>query len=61
MSLSKEPLCGRIWTITPTIYGKKLDNREIVTKRRRVPPAAAKLINMLNKYSAREEKGGAGQ
>jgi len=39
-----------------TLYGKKLHNREIVTKTRRIPPAAAKLINMLNKYSAREEK-----
>ena len=44
-----------------TIYGKRLENREIVTKRRRVPPAAAKLINMLNKYSAREEKATSGQ
>ena len=39
-----------------TIYGKKLDNREIVTKRRRIPPEAAKLINELNKYSSREDK-----
>jgi lipid-binding SYLF domain-containing protein len=38
------------------IYGKKLENRDIVTKRRRVPAPAAKLINMLNKYSAREDK-----
>jgi len=38
------------------IYGKKLENRDIVTKRHRVPPEAAKLINMLNKYSAREDK-----
>jgi SH3 domain-containing YSC84-like protein 1 len=38
------------------IYGKKLDNREIVMKTRRVPPAAAKLINELNKHSAREDK-----
>jgi SH3 domain-containing YSC84-like protein 1 len=44
-----------------TIYGKKLENRDIVTKRRRVPPEAAKLINQLNKYSAREEKSGSGQ
>jgi lipid-binding SYLF domain-containing protein len=45
------------------IYGKRLDNRDIVTKRRRVPSAAAKLINELNKYSPREEKrtSGAGQ
>src|ERR1700732_4538420 len=44
-----------------SIYGKKLENREIVTQRRRIPPAAAKLINLLNKYSAREEKSGSGQ
>jgi lipid-binding SYLF domain-containing protein len=43
------------------IYGKKLENREIVTKGRRVPPEAAKLIKELNKYSAREEKSGSGQ
>ena len=43
------------------LYGKKLENRAIVTQRRRVPAAAAKLINMLNKYSAREEKSGSGQ
>jgi lipid-binding SYLF domain-containing protein len=43
------------------IYGKKLHNREIVSTRRRIPPAAAKLINMLDKYSAREEKSGSGQ
>jgi lipid-binding SYLF domain-containing protein len=39
-----------------SIYGKKLENREIVTQRRRIPAEAAKLINMLNKYSPREEK-----
>src|SRR5579864_8037806 len=38
------------------IYGKKLDNRDIVTQRRRMPPEASKLINELNKYSPREEK-----
>jgi len=38
------------------IYGKKLDNRDIVTKRHRIPQEAAKLINELNKYSAREDK-----
>ena len=37
------------------LYGKRLENRAIVTERRRIPAAAAKLINMLNKYSAREE------
>ena len=43
------------------IYGKRLSNRDIVTKRRRVPAEAAKLVNELNKYSAREEKSGSGQ
>jgi lipid-binding SYLF domain-containing protein len=38
------------------IYGKKLGNREIVTKGVRVPHAAARLIALLNKYPARERK-----
>jgi lipid-binding SYLF domain-containing protein len=37
-----------------TLYGKKLKNREIVTMAVRTPHAAAKLISLLNKYSARE-------
>ena len=37
-----------------TIYGKKLENREIVTKGVRAPRAAARLIALLNKYSARK-------
>lgn len=44
-----------------TIYGKRLGNREIVTKKRRMPPEAAKLVNLLNRYSAREETSGAGE
>lgn len=40
-----------------TLYGKKLENREIVTTRVRAPKAAAKLIALLNRYSARERKG----
>lgn len=40
-----------------TLYGKKLDNREIVTKGIRPPRAAAKLMALLNKYSFRERKG----
>ena len=44
-----------------TIYGKRLENRAIVTQTRRIPQSAAKLINLLNKYSAREEKRGSGQ
>jgi SH3 domain-containing YSC84-like protein 1 len=39
-----------------TLYGKKLENREIVTSGVRPPKAAAKLLNLLNKYSAREHK-----
>ena len=38
------------------LYGKKLENRQIVTTGVRVPRAAAKLIALLNKYSARERK-----
>jgi len=38
-----------------SIYGKRLENREIVSNKRRVPAMAAKLIDLLNKYSAREE------
>jgi len=43
------------------IYGKRLRNREILTKGRRVPPSAVKLIELLNRYSAREEKSTSGQ
>jgi len=39
-----------------SIYGKRLENRQIVMGRRHVPAAAAKLIALLNRYSAREEK-----
>jgi hypothetical protein len=34
-----------------------LGNREIITEKRRMPPAAARLIDLLNKYSSHEEKG----
>jgi lipid-binding SYLF domain-containing protein len=37
------------------IYGQRLENREIVTNKRRVPAMAVKLIDLLNKYSSREE------
>jgi len=37
-----------------TLYGKELENRDIVTKGVRVPQAAAKLIGLLNRYSAKE-------
>jgi SH3 domain-containing YSC84-like protein 1 len=39
-----------------TLYGRKLENREIVTKGIRPPRAAAKLMALLNKYSFRERK-----
>ncbi|HEY3453483.1 MAG TPA: lipid-binding SYLF domain-containing protein [Bryobacteraceae bacterium] len=37
-----------------TLYGKRLENRQIVTTQMRPPKAAAKLIALLNKHSARE-------
>jgi SH3 domain-containing YSC84-like protein 1 len=37
-----------------SLYGKKLENRQIVTTRVRTPKVAVKLIRLLNKYSARE-------
>ena len=37
-----------------TLYGKKLENREIVTEGVRAPKSAMKLIALLNKHSARE-------
>src|SRR5688572_22495854 len=39
-----------------TLYGKKLENRDIVTTGVRAPKAAAKLIRLLNRYSPRERK-----
>jgi SH3 domain-containing YSC84-like protein 1 len=36
------------------LYGEKLENRDIVLNARRVPKAATKLIDLLNKYSPRE-------
>lgn len=38
------------------LYGKKIENREIVNGGIRAPKAAAKLISLLNKYSPRENK-----
>jgi lipid-binding SYLF domain-containing protein len=43
------------------IYGKRLENRQIVTSPRRVPAVAEKLINLLDKYSAREVSSASGQ
>lgn len=37
-----------------TLYGRRLENKEIVTTRVRVPSAAAKLIAQLNRYSFHE-------
>jgi lipid-binding SYLF domain-containing protein len=37
------------------LYGKKLENRQIVTTSVRTPKAAAKLIALLNKHSLREQ------
>jgi SH3 domain-containing YSC84-like protein 1 len=37
-----------------SLYGKKLDNRTIVTKGVRAPKAAGKLLDLLNRYSSRE-------
>src|SRR5579863_5473772 len=44
-----------------SIYGKRLENRDIVTKKHRVPASAARLINLLDKYSAREVSSASGQ
>ncbi|MGJ5818102.1 lipid-binding SYLF domain-containing protein [Paludibaculum fermentans] len=37
-----------------TLYGKKLENKQIVTTRVRTPKSAVKLIALLNRYSPRE-------
>jgi SH3 domain-containing YSC84-like protein 1 len=37
-----------------TLYGKKLENREIVTSGRSAPKSAAPLMALLNKHSARK-------
>ena len=39
------------------LYGRKLKNRQIVTTSVRTPRIAAKLISLLDKYSARERTG----
>lgn len=39
-----------------TLYGRKLDNKTILTTRIRTPKAAVPLITMLNKYSLKERK-----
>lgn len=37
-----------------TLYGRKLENRDIVTKNVRAPKAAARLLELLNRYSSKE-------
>lgn len=39
-----------------TLYGRKVENREIVTKGVTAPKSAAKLLALLNKYSWKERK-----
>ncbi len=39
-----------------TLHGKKLENSEIVMKGVRPPKAAATLLELLNRYSAKERK-----
>lgn len=39
-----------------TLYGKKLENRQIVTSGMKPPKAAMELLTLLNKYSPREQK-----
>src|SRR3982751_857727 len=38
------------------LYGRKLENREIVTSGMAAPKSAARLLNLLNKYSPRERQ-----
>ena len=44
-----------------TLYGSKLENREIVTRSTPMPRAAERLIELLNKYSDRGRESGSGQ
>jgi len=39
-----------------TLYGKPLQNREIVTQGVRSPKSAEKLLALLNRYSAKERR-----
>lgn len=41
-----------------TLYGSKMENAEIVTKAVKAPVAAQPLIDLLNKYSPRENRAG---
>ncbi len=44
-----------------TLYGRKLENREIVTTGVRPPRSAMRLLDLLNKYSHRERTNGSSQ
>ncbi len=44
-----------------TLYGEKLENREIVMKGVRPPASAMRLLDLLNKYSPREGSNGSSQ
>jgi lipid-binding SYLF domain-containing protein len=37
-----------------TLYGKKIENRDIVRNGQKAPAAAQELLNLLNKHSAHE-------
>jgi lipid-binding SYLF domain-containing protein len=39
-----------------TLYGKTLENRQIVLQAIHAPRAASELLALLNKYSSRESK-----
>jgi lipid-binding SYLF domain-containing protein len=39
-----------------TLYGRKLENREVVTSGVRAPRAAERLLGLLNRYSPHEHK-----
>ncbi len=38
------------------LYGRSMTNREITQENVRVPPAASKLVDLLDKYSPHREK-----
>jgi lipid-binding SYLF domain-containing protein len=44
-----------------TLYGSKLENREIVTKGIRPPKSAARLLELLNRYSPERKGTGSNQ
>ena len=54
-SRSRAPRCARTSMTTPRIYGKRLENRAIVTKSGRVPKPPRRLIELLNRYSVKEQ------